>query len=45
MQIIYTQHAKERMTKRKISNENINLTIKQPTKLVKKHNKSIFRKR
>lgn len=39
MDIIFTEHAKERLEKRKITQDEVLNTIKYPEKLDKKHNK------
>ena len=44
MEIIFTEHAKDRMKKRKISREEIIEIIKYPDKVIKKFGKYIVQK-
>ena len=45
MEIVFTNHAKYRIGKRKILEEEVIDTIKYPDKTIKKHGKYYFKKR
>jgi len=44
MEVIFTEHAKERLEKRKITKEEVIIAIKNPEKIVKRHGKYYAKK-